>query len=71
MDASFKGWKLNALWDDTKFGLKHRNDIEKLVVVGGPKWSEWGTKLAGHFIKADVKTFPENQLQEAWDWIKS
>lgn len=70
MDAEFEGWNLGAMWDDAKFGMKHRNDFEKIAVIGGPKWAEWGTKLAGHMVSGEVKTFPVDQLQAAWDWIK-
>jgi hypothetical protein len=70
MDEAFKGWDLGAMWDDATFGFKHRKDFEKIAVIGGPKWAEWGTKLAAHMVSGEVKTFPVDQLQAAWDWIK-
>ena len=30
----FHGWTLGAMWEDTKFDLKHWKDIEKLAIVG-------------------------------------
>jgi hypothetical protein len=67
----FAGWEAHAAWDDAKFGLRHRNDFEKLAVVGGAKWMEWATKIAAHFMKGEVKTFPEEHLREALDWIRA
>ena len=38
MSEEFHGWEPAAMWDDAKFGMKHRTDFEKCAVVGGPKW---------------------------------
>ena len=71
LDESFQGAEAGAMWDDTKLGFKHRNDFEKLALVGGSKWMEWLTKLAAKFISGETRVFPAEQLQEAWDWLKS
>jgi hypothetical protein len=71
VDESFQGAEAGAMWDDTKLGLKYRRDFEKLALVGGSKWMDWLTKLAAKFISGETKTFPAEQLQEAWDWLKS
>jgi hypothetical protein len=71
LDDNFQGAEAGAVWDDTKFGLKHRNDFEKLALVGGSTWMEWLTKLAAKIISGEAKTFPREQLREAWDWLKS
>ncbi len=69
LSESFKGWKLGAMWDDAKFGMKHRNDFEKIAVAGGPAWVQWGTKIASHLLKCNVKTFKLKELQDAFEWI--
>jgi hypothetical protein len=71
LPEDFAGWEPHAAWDDAKFGLRHRNDFEKLAVVGGPKWVEWATKIASHFMKGEVKTFSEAHLGEAIDWVRA
>ena len=71
MDQDFQGWELDAMWDDAKFGAAHRHDFEKFAVVGGPLWVEWGAKLGALFMKTQLRTFSNDQLQEAWAWIKS
>lgn len=30
----FHGWTAGAVWQDTKFGLHHFSDIDRLVMVG-------------------------------------
>jgi hypothetical protein len=69
MDSGFEGWTLGAAWDDAKFGIRHRDDFEKCAIVGGPKWAEWATKLVSHLISAEVKTYSDDQLDEAWHWV--
>jgi hypothetical protein len=71
LSEDFIGWEPHAMWDDAKFGLRHRNDFEKLAVVGGTKWMEWATKIAAHFMKGEVRTFSEDQMQQAVDWVES
>jgi len=71
MDPDFKGWDLRALWDDAKFGVKHKDDFEKIAVVGGKKWIDWAVKLDAAFIKGEVKTYSDAELAQAWDWVKS
>ena len=70
LPQDFVGWDAHAMWDDARFGLRHRNDFEKLAVVGGAKWVAWATKIAARFMEGEVKTFPEDQLQQAVDWVK-
>jgi hypothetical protein len=71
LDDGFQGAEAGAMWDDAKFGFKHRHDFEKLALVGGPAWMDWLTKLAAKIISGETKTFPREQLEEAWDWLKS
>lgn len=71
MDSGFEGWTLGAIWDDTKFGVKHKDDFEKCAIVGGPKWAQWGSKLVSHLISVDLQTYSPDQIDEAWNWIKT
>lgn len=71
MDEGFQGWELGAMWDDAKYGIKHRNDFEKIAVVGGPKWAEWATRIASHLVSAEIRTYSADQLDDAWSWVKA
>ena len=35
---SFTGWERSQAWGDTDFFFSHRNDFEKIAVVGDPRW---------------------------------
>lgn len=68
MDADFKGWEMAAMWEDTKFGIKHRNHFARIAIVGGPDWIHWGVKLGELMMDSKIKTYSPNQLQEALKW---
>ncbi len=71
MDEGFEGWELGAMWDDMHFGFKHRKEVEKIAVVGGPSWAEWSVKLGSLLVAGEVKAFPADKLNDAWDWALS
>jgi hypothetical protein len=67
----FHGWEAGAAWDDARFGLAHRKDFEKLGVIGGPKWVEWGVKIGSVAISGEVKTFSAGEREQAVRWINN
>ena len=71
MGDDFHGWEAAALWDDARFGVTHRSDFEKMGVVGGPRWVEWGVKLAALVVSGEVRSFSLGQRVEALNWIKA
>lgn len=71
MGDGFHGWEPAAMWDDAKFGMKHRTDFDKCAVVGGSKWVEWATKIGSLLITCECKSFPATELQRAQSWIKA
>ena len=72
MDDEFKGWEPMALVEDFKVGIgKYRHDFDKLAIVGGPEWVKLLIELDSIIPGAEMKTYSTDQLQEAWDWIKS
>ncbi len=71
MDANFDGWELPAAWANTKLDVRYRGELEKVAVVGAPAWEEWCVRLARWVMKGELRTFPADRLNEAWDWIKS
>ncbi len=71
MGDEFHGWEAAALWDDALFGITHRNDFEKMGVIGGPKWVEWGLRIAALAISGEIKSFSSNEREEALRWISA
>jgi len=71
LGRDFQGWTLEAVWQDAKFGWGSRNHFEKVALVGGSLWMELGAKAGSLFMDGEVRTFDQDHLQEAWDWITS
>ena len=71
MGSGFAGWEPEAMWDDARFGFQHRNDITRLAVVGGPDWLRWASRLMRHLTDAEVETFPQDEQQQALDWVRA
>ncbi len=69
LDEGFRGWEPVALRDEAAFGLRHRNDFEKIALVGGPAWAGWGARLGNVFLEAPVRTFGPGELAEALAWV--
>ena len=64
----FTGWELEAMWDDACFGVKHKNDFEKIAIVGAPTWVKWASKLGGYFMPGQVKSFSKEHFIDAIHW---
>lgn len=71
IDEDFQGFELGAMWDDAKFGLKHRKKFDKVAMVGAAKWMEVGMKLFAPLMPGEIKSFPREELPAAWEWLKS
>ncbi len=69
MGDEFQGWEAAALWDDARFGLTHRKDFEKMGVIGGPKWVEWGLKIGSLAMSGEIRSFSSSEREEALRWI--
>ena len=67
---NFSGWEIGAAWDDAKFGIQHRNDFEKMAVVGGSKWVKWATKISSYFMEGQVAIYDTSDFQSAVAWAK-
>ena len=67
---NFAGWERNEAWGDTDFFFSHRNDFEKIAVVGPPQWEAQVLAFTGAGLrKGPVKFFPETGESEARAWL--
>jgi hypothetical protein len=67
--ADFHGWEAGALWEDTRFGLKHFSDIERLAMIGETKWQQGMATFCKPFTKATVRYFDHAAAAEAREWV--
>jgi hypothetical protein len=65
----FHGWTVSAMWEDTKFDLKHWKDIERLAIVGETRWEQGMAVFCKPFTTARIKYFDHSQLETARAWV--
>ena len=70
MLENFTGWERTEDWGDTDFFFDHRNDFEKIAIVGNPSWEAQVLAFTGAGLrKGPVKMFPETGGSEARAWL--
>ncbi len=67
---NFTGWERGEGWGDTDFFFSHRNDFEKIAVVGDLRWEAQVLAFTGAGLrKGPVKMFPETEEARARAWL--
>lgn len=66
----FHGWTTGAAWEDTKFGVRHFNDIERLAIVGDKAWEKGMAYFCKAFTLAKVRYFDVSERDEAEAWTR-
>ncbi len=56
-------------WEAARFGLRHKDQIEKLAVVGDDRWVTWAQAACAQLASCEVGSFPKGREEKAWDWI--
>lgn len=69
LDEDFQGFEREALLSES-FGHEHRNNFEKIAVVGASWWLSLEMKLITPFLAGEVRNFSNSELPEAWTWIR-
>ena len=67
--TNFHGLDAGALWEETKFDIKHAADIDRLAVVGDRKWQQVMTTFSKPFTKATVHYFDAVNAAQARTWL--
>ena len=67
----FTGFKLEALWDDTVFGIKHGHDFSHIAVAADHAWLRAMVSMFQPFFHGEVRLFRLSELPAAKDWISN
>lgn len=67
---NFDGWEFKTFLEDTQFSLSHRNDFEKIAMIGEKKWQELVTDIMKPFTSAEIKYFSTEERDDARKWIE-
>ncbi len=63
-------WQPDALLEDAKFDLKHRNHFARIAVVGHGITERIATRLAGSVVKGPVRFFERSEAAMAESWVR-
>lgn len=64
--TEFEGWELRAAWDDINIGLSHRNEFNKIAIVGGKDWQALLARIGNWFVSGEVNYFEEPRAAINW-----
>ncbi len=67
----FRGWATGASGDASDSRQAHRDNIERLAIVGDTGWEEWLARLYKPLLSAQIKNFPRSELEVALRWISA
>ncbi len=65
----FESYSLDAIWDDTKLGLRHWNGFERVAVVTDVGWIKTGVKAISFMMPCPVQLFTIRELDDAIRWL--
>jgi hypothetical protein len=69
LGPDFEGFELGALWDETKLGLRHVNDWDRVAVVTDESWVH-ALVRTGILAPAQSRLFGNAELDAAMAWIE-
>ncbi len=67
--AAFTGFDLEALGDDSTFGIKHRHDFSQIAAVSDHVWLSVLINMFKPFFHGEVRLFNFSELPNAKNWI--
>jgi hypothetical protein len=69
LGSDFSGYDLEAMWDDTKIGIKHLRSWERIAVVTDTKWIRSAVHIFGFALPGHVRVFGNDELSIAKKWL--
>jgi hypothetical protein len=65
----FEGWEIGGLWEDMTFSIERRGAFGRIAVIGESTLEKWGTMLAVPFTGSELRFFPHEREDAAWEWL--
>ena len=68
--ARFPGWdSFGSLVSHLRFVRDHHQHVKKIAVVTDSHLGDVAEHLASHFVSADIRHFPADDVDEARRWV--
>lgn len=65
----FRGYSLDAAWDDARLGLRHWRGFERVAVATDTLWVRTAVRAMGFVMPCPVQLFGLQELEEARRWL--
>lgn len=69
LGSEFDGYDAEAALDDTRMGMQHWSDFERIAVVTDHSVYRTAIKGFGFLMPGEVRVFGVDELEAAKDWI--
>ncbi len=69
--VDFDGWEAAAMLDDMKIGLQHWRDFHRIALIGPPAWVAVFAHGLSLVSPGECRSFDRDEIDTAWDWVKS
>jgi len=69
LGPEFTGYTGAAAWEDTKVGMRHFTDFDRIAVVTDVDWVSRMVRAFGFVLPGDVRVFPNAEADRAQTWI--
>jgi hypothetical protein len=69
LGAKFTEFELSAMLDDTKIGMKHLSQWDKIALVSDHQFINIFAKFFGYMLSCEIRIFPDADLAEAKKWV--
>lgn len=69
LGEQFTGYEADAMWEDTKLGLRTFTSYERIAVATDAAWMRRAVKAFGWMLPGEVRVFHVDAMDEATAWI--
>jgi hypothetical protein len=70
LGEDYDGFEGDAMWEDTKVGMKHFTAYEKIGLVTDVNWIRRSVKAFGFLMPGEVRLFHNDAQNDAEAWLK-
>lgn len=67
--GAMDGMELAALWEDTRFGVKHWRDFTHIALVTDIDWVKHAAAFFAPFVPGEVRMYGTHRESEAREWL--
>jgi hypothetical protein len=61
---------LDKVWEDLRFSMRYKKDIERIAFVGEQRLKNWVTEVIRPNGTLSIKHFGSYSYDRAWEWLQ-